>query len=123
MGLTVSRNGQPFTTIDNPYALDAWARASGLNPAEFTLTLSELKQFKEVELRNAADRWYRENIRLFEGAVVAYKIDRGQALTAEEQAIRDAMVQNYQRLRSLIGDVLVATTVEAVLAVRWEEPA
>jgi hypothetical protein len=80
---------------------------------------NDAKMAKEADLRNAAERWYRENVRAFEGAVVIHKIDRGQALSAEEQAIRDAMTANYQKLRTLVAQVRAATTLEEVEAVTW----
>lgn len=82
-------------------------------------TLSHAKAMKEAELRDRADAWYQGNVRGFEGAVVVHKIDRSQALSSEEQAIRDEMNTTYSKLRTLIGTVRAASTVEEVQAVTW----
>jgi hypothetical protein len=82
-------------------------------------SLSYAKAAKEAGLRDAADRWYRQNVRAFEGAVVVHKIDRGFALNAEEQAIRNAMNANYTKLKNLIGQVRAAATVAEVEAISW----
>lgn len=81
--------------------------------------LALAKKRKEDELRDAANGWYTTNVRAFEGASVMYKIDRGQALTVEEQAIRDSMTANYTTLRSKITQVRNATTEAQVVAVTW----
>ena len=51
------RNGQPYTSISNPYNLSARAVSSELDPSELSLDLAEVKAHKEAELRDAADRW------------------------------------------------------------------
>jgi hypothetical protein len=79
----------------------------------------EAKASKEAELRDAADSWYRMNVRAFEGAVVAAKWAKGQALLAEEQVVFNDMNASYTRLKSLISQVRAATTVAEVEAISW----
>jgi hypothetical protein len=124
MELTVYRGGQPYMTIGNPYQLSSWAVASGLNPSEFSLDLAEVKTFKESELRDAHEANHQATIRGSEGTIVAAKYGRGgtAALSAEERAVFDEMNANLTKLKSLVSQVRAASTVEAVLAIQWEEP-
>jgi hypothetical protein len=84
-----------------------------------TEALTEARAAKERELRDAADGWYQANVRSFEGAVVLHKIDRGQVLSVEEQAVRDQMSSNYTKLKNLIVQTRAATTLSEVEAIQW----
>jgi hypothetical protein len=83
--------------------------------------LTEAKANKEAELRDAADSWYRANVRSFEGAIVTAKYGRSglTALNAEERAVFDSMNANYQRLKDLIVQTRAATTIAEVEAISW----
>jgi hypothetical protein len=81
--------------------------------------LAHAKTMKEAELRDAANSWYVQNVRSFEGAVVVFKAATGATLTAEEVAIRDAMTNNYNTLRTKIGTVRAATALNQVESVVW----
>jgi hypothetical protein len=110
----VDERPDPETSVWDP-------ATSTLRPRTTAEQLAEAKALKEAELRDAADSWYQRSVRSFEGAVVIHKIDRGLALNAEEQAIRDAMNANYQKLKNLIGQVRdpATDTVAKVEAISW----
>jgi len=109
--------------IGNPYDLENWARVSGYAPETLSLDLSELKGFKESEVRNHASRWYEEHVRGFEGVVVVHKSATGAALSQNEGTVRASMQQNYQRVRDLITQVLAATDWRACRNITWTPPA
>jgi hypothetical protein len=121
--IVVYRNSQPYTSISSPYDLGAWATSSGLNPSEFSLDLAEVRAFQEGALRDAHEANHQATIRGSEGTIVAAKYGRGglPSLNAEERAVFDEMNANLAKLNSLIGQVRAASSVAAVLAVRWEE--
>jgi hypothetical protein len=83
--------------------------------------LTEARASKEAELRGAADGWYQENVRSFEGAIVTAKYGRSglTALNTEERAVFDAMNANYQKLKNLIVQVRAAATLEEVEDISW----
>lgn len=95
------------------------ATTQSVRPRTNTEDLAKAKADKETELRNAADAWYRSNIRAFEGAVVVYKASTGAALTAAETTIRNQMNANYLTLQTKVGTVRSATTLADVQAVVW----
>jgi hypothetical protein len=83
--------------------------------------LTEARASKEAELRGAADGWYQENVRSFEGAIVTAKYGRSglTALNAEERAVFDAMNANYTKLKNLIVQARAAATLGEVEAISW----
>jgi hypothetical protein len=84
-------------------------------------SLEEAKAAKEAALRDQADSWYQANVRSFEGAVVTAKYGRGglAALSAEERSVFDAMNQNYERLRTLVGQARAASSEEELEGISW----
>ena len=44
-------------------------------------SLGEAKSYKEGEIRDAADAWYRENVRPFEGSIVVHQSATGSTMT------------------------------------------
>lgn len=118
--MNVYRNGVFFTEIGDPYDLERWALENGIDPTTLSLDLAEVKTYKENEIRDLGDLWYRTNIRAFEGAIVGVKAASN--LSGEEQKIKTAMQDNYTRIRQLVSQVRNATTVQAALAVMWADP-
>lgn len=98
-----------------------WTGSEWIEGTDATSLLASHKETKEQELRNAADAWYRENIRSFEGAVVVAKYGRGglTALSTEERAVFDSMNANYTKLKGLVSAVRVATSVAEVKGITW----
>jgi hypothetical protein len=97
------------------------AAAKAMRERTQTEALSYARAQKEAELRDAADAWYRGNIRSFEGAIVTAKYGRSglTALNAEERAIFDEMNANYTKLKNLIGQVRVAASLEDLEGISW----
>lgn len=109
-----------YVFADPPQEGWIWdASTQSVRPRTNAETLTKAKADKETELRNAADIWYRSNIRAFEGAVVVYKASTGAVLTAAETTIRNQMNANYQTLQTKVGTVRSATTLADVQAVVW----
>jgi hypothetical protein len=128
LGGTEAISGVDFAIVDesdgNGPRIAHWDEEKlGPQPTATELQVASLEAVqaaKEAELRDAADAWYRQNVRAFEGAVVIHKIDRGLALNAEETAIRDAMTANYTKLKDLIAQVRAAQSLAELEAVSWE---
>jgi hypothetical protein len=120
--MKVYHNGTYITDLDDPYNLESWGEASSYAPDSLSLDLAELKVFKEAEIRDEADRWYRENVRSFEGSVTVHKSATGAAMTADEGAVRSSMVGNYQRVRDLVGQVRATTDWRACRGIMWTPP-
>lgn len=127
--LTVLYKGSYFGTIEavrdfEGYVDSVMSMNPEINRADFSMVLAEVKAYKENELRDRADEWYRNNIRAFEGAIVGLKTGRRNA-TPEETAVADKMLANYERVRTLVGQVRAITDPARwrdVLAVNWSDP-
>lgn len=102
---------------------DAVWDATSMKPRQRTATelLQDAKDEKEAELRDAANNWYRQNVRGFEGAIVVGKYGRGglTALSAEERTVFDSMNANYTKLKSLVASVRSAANVAEVEGISW----
>lgn len=113
----VYRNGVEFMRIDNPYNLAPWLDQSSLPSGEFTLDVADTKAWKEDELRDRANDWYKANIREFEGVMVQVK--NANQLTPEEQTIRTQMADTRAKLINLVGQVRASGTAAGAMAVVW----
>ncbi len=115
----VYRNGVFSHNTNEPDKVEEWCNMFGIPFSEISLDLAQTKVWKEQQLRDFANNWYQNTIRGFEGVMVSRKEGRGGNLTAEEISIRDQMVSNYDRLKTLISTTKGRTTWQGVLSVSW----
>lgn len=125
--MRVYLNGTYYTELGNPYDLDSWWAANpeslgGAPLSALSFDLSEVKAWKEAEIRDTADAEYKMYVRSLEADVTVVKIALNRALNAEEQAVRDEMQARYQRLKQTVAQVRAATDWRACLAINYVYP-
>lgn len=125
--MRVFLDGTYFGETDSPEGLESYVQMGEqedppIARERWSLDLAEVRIYKEQEIRDAADTWYRENVRPFEGSIVVHQSATGSTMTREEKDIRAAMQANYLTLRDLVGRIRAATTPEEAQAVEWVDP-
>jgi hypothetical protein len=91
-----------------------------LNAQLFSLSVADIKAYKEAEFRNMADEWMRVNIRCFEASVVAFKKT---GLTAPEIVVRDKLLANYNALVTAVTSVRTSNADWlTILQMQWTPP-